>query len=73
MQTLPGATPLLRKIYPFSKIALSFDPMMGFDILKDLECPKPVEHSLFYDWMHHSVKYLEVFLLVFKGPENPPL
>ena len=25
--------------------------MMHFDILKDLECPKPVQHSQVYDWL----------------------
>ena len=29
-QTLPNATPPIGKIYPFSKIALTFEPMMKF-------------------------------------------
>ena len=49
-QALPNATPPIRKISPFRKTALSFEPMhCNFN----LECPKPVQYSLFYDWQHH--------------------
>ena len=26
---------------------------IDFDVLQDLECSKPVEHSKFCDWKHH--------------------
>ena len=43
---------------------LTFEPMMQFQIIQDLECLKTVRHSLFYDWL--------TFLLVIRrgGPVN---
>ena len=28
---------------------------MQFGIFWDLECPKPDQHSLFYDWLHNII------------------
>ena len=36
-QTLPDATPPIGKIHPFSKMAVTFEPLMGFDALQDLD------------------------------------
>ena len=49
-QTLPNATPPLGKIHPFSKIAITFEPM------KQFICPsifriskKKCQYTLYYD------------------------
>ena len=39
--------PTKRYIHLFSKNTLTFEPIMQFDVLLDLECPKPVQVSLF--------------------------
>ena len=38
-----------------SKTAITFKPMQlcNFKILQDFVSPKPVRHSLFYDWFHN--------------------
>ena len=36
-QTLPDATPPIGKIHPIRKMILTFEPLMGFDALRDLE------------------------------------
>ena len=36
-QTLRDATPPICKIYPFTKMAVCFEPVMRFDALQDLE------------------------------------
>ena len=36
-QTLPDEAPPLGKIHRFSKMAVTFKPLMGFDALWDLE------------------------------------
>ena len=40
--TLPNATPPIRKVHPFSKIAVTLKPKRKFYTLWDLEWPKPV-------------------------------
>ena len=39
-QTLPDATPPIGKTHPFSKIAITFEPVMRLGALGDLESPK---------------------------------
>ena len=36
-QTLPTEAPPIGKIDPFSKIAVTFEPLVGFEALQDLE------------------------------------
>ena len=37
LQTLSDEAPPIGKIHPFSKIAVTFEPLMGFDALQDFE------------------------------------
>ena len=46
--TLPNAIPTTGKINSFSKIAVTFKPMMQFWYPWRLECPQLMSHSLFY-------------------------
>ena len=39
-QTLPDATPPIGKIHPFSKMAVTFEPLMGFG------CPSVLRNFL---------------------------
>ena len=50
-QTLPDATPPTRKIRPLSRIAVT--QRFNFYVLRNLKCPKPVQHSLFYNWKNY--------------------
>ena len=43
------------KIHAFQKSAVNFEPTMQFGIFWDLECLKPDQHSLFYDWLHNII------------------
>ena len=54
-QTLPDAAPPIAKIPLFQQNFCNFwTKFVNFDILWDLEFPRPVWHSLFYDWSHNS-------------------
>ena len=50
MHTLSDATRPIGQIHPFSQIAVTFYSVLQFIALCDLECLKPVQHSLFYNW-----------------------
>ena len=52
MQTLTNATAPIGQI-PFSNIAVTFEPMLEFDILLDIECLKPMRQSHFNYLKHH--------------------
>ena len=41
--------PPIGKINPFSKIAVTLEPVMDLGALQDLESPKKLQHSLFND------------------------
>ena len=48
--TLNKATPPTGKIHQFSITVITCEPVRQFDVLQDLECPKPVQHSVFDTW-----------------------
>ena len=48
-QTLRDEAPPMDKIHPFSKIAVTFEPVMRFGCPLGLRISKKLSHSLFYD------------------------
>ena len=54
-QTLLNATPPVGKIHPFSKIAVTFEPIQQFRWPSIFR--KKIPYSLFYDWKHHFNRF----------------
>ena len=54
VQTLPSATLPIGKNYPFSKIAVAFEPMMPFLCSLRFKMYFIFLHSLCYYWKHHG-------------------
>ena len=48
-KALPNATPPKGKLHHFSKIAVTFETKLNFNVFPDLECPKIVQQILFYN------------------------
>ena len=42
---------------PPAKLPELLNQSCNFEILRDLECPKPVKHSLFYEWLHYILLF----------------
>ena len=50
-------TPPIGKNHQSSKIAVTFEQMSKFKILQDLEYPKAVQHSLFYNCLPYILPF----------------